>query len=808
MKIWKLALALIATWFALGASAQQPTPGPAPDPWPRTAQLDGATYTVYQPQIDQWDQLVLKAHAAVSVLAPGAQNPVFGALKITAKTTVDRQRRTVYVTDTTITAANFPSAQNWAPSYQQAFQALFIKGPFTMTLDRLEAMLAVSGADKGTKGIAVQNPVPAFVFSPTPAVLIRIDGEPAWRNVDGTDLQRVLNTRALLLKDASGKIWFHLFDGYLTAPGLAGPWTVAASVPATITKAAADFAKTGTVDMMDGPTDTTTGKAPSLKPTAPGVIVVTQATELIVTDGAPNWVPLDGTQLLYVQNTDGNVFKDLNTQQTYVLASGRWFSGPGFNGPWQYVPANGLPPSFAQIPDASAKENVKASIPGTPQASEAVIATQIPQTATVDLTKATFAPTFATKPVIEPIEGTSLNYVTNSPVPLIQVPSGAWYALQKAVWFQSPTLQGPWSVATSVPSIIYTIPPSSPIYYATYVQVYDSTPSTVTVGYLPGYMGTYVAADGTVVYGTGYAYTPYIGSTVWYGPPVTYGYGAGLAWTPWTGWGIGFGMGWAFGAAWGAGAWGWGPAPYWGGYWGGAAWGPHGAYGAWGPGGWAASTGNVYHQWGNTGAVTRTSGGYNAWTGNGWSNQVGHSYNSKTGELSAGQRGAVGNVYTGNYAKDAAGRTVNTRTGASAEGARVTVGNAYSGKSETISAGRVSDSKGTATGVSVGNDHYADVNGNVYRNTGNGWQEHSSSGWNNVNNENQGRQLNSQQESRSLGDQRSAASSWGGGDRGFGGGFDRDWGSRGGGGWDRGGFDRGGFGGGGFRGGGFHGGRR
>src|SRR4029079_19346484 len=28
-----------------------------------------------------------------------------------------------------------------------------------------------------------------------------------------------------------------------------------------------------------------------------------------------------------------------------------------------------------------------------------------------------------------------------------------------------------------------------------------------------------------------------------------------------------------------------------------------------------------------------------------------------------------------------------------------------------------------------GNNHYADVNGNVYKNTGNGWEQHSSSGW-------------------------------------------------------------------------------
>ncbi len=285
------------------------------------------------------------------------------------------------------------------------------------------------------------------------------------------------------------------------------------------------------------------------------------------------------------------------------------------------------------------------------------------------------------------------------------------------MWFTAPTLQGPWAVATSVPAEIYAIPPSSPIYYATYVRIYDSTPTTVTVGYLPGYMGTYVA-DGTVVYGTGYTYAPYIGTNVWYGPPVTYGYAAGIAWTPWTGWGFGFGMGWAYGAAWGAGAWGWGAAPYWGAY-AGAAWGAAGAYGAWGPGAWAASSGNTYHQWGNTTAVTHSSAGYNAWTGNAWSGQAGHSYNSQTGQISAGQRGTVGNVYTGNYASGTRGATYNPTTGVSASGAKGTVGNAYTGQSTNVARANVSGPGGNdVRAATVGNDHYADVNGNVYKNTG------------------------------------------------------------------------------------------
>ena len=88
----------------------------------------------------------------------------------------------------------------------------------------------------------------------------------------------------------------------------------------------------------------------------------------------------------------------------------------------------------------------------------------------------------------------------------------SWYALKDGVWFVGTSVNGPWAVADSVPEVIYTIPPSSPLHYVTYVYVYGATPQIVTVGYTPGYYGTVLAPTGVVVYGTGYVYPPvYVG---------------------------------------------------------------------------------------------------------------------------------------------------------------------------------------------------------------------------------------------------------------------------------------------------------
>jgi hypothetical protein len=809
-------------------AAPPPASEVTPDPWPKSAEVGGTKYTLYQPQTDSWDNYVYKAHAAVSVLPAGSKDPIFGVLEVTANTIVDKTARAVHFENLTITKASFPSAPKMAATYQQSLQALLVQGPATMSLARLEAAVAIEGAEKKSQRVQVLNEPPRIVFSTTPMVLVLIQGEPAWRPVAGTNLTRVINTRALVLSDPSGRVYVHVLNGYMTAASLNGPWTVAAAAPAGAPQVAQELAKKNTVDLMEGPVNETTGQRPSLAAGAPGVVVATRPTEIVITEGPMNWTPIETTQLLYVSNTNGNVFQDLATQQYYVLVTGRWFLAAQLSGPWSYVPGADLPVDFALIPDTSPKENVKASVPGTPQAEEAAIAAQIPQMATVYRDKVSFTPVVSGAPVLQPIPGTSLSYVFNSPDAIIQVTPNQWYAVQAGVWFTAAGLNGPWAVAATVPPVIYAIPPSAPLYYVTYVYIYAATPTTVTVGYTPGYMGVVVEPGGTVVYGTGYTYVAYVGTTFYYPPPVTYGYAANVTYTPWTGFAVGFAVGWGIAAACYAPAPYWGPMPY---AYHGAAYGPHGAA-AWGPGGWAATSGNVYHHYGSTSAVTRDSAGYNAWTGNAWSSKVGTSYNSTTGRMSAGQTASVSNAYTGNYAHGSRGATYNPSTGVGASGGRATVGNAYTGQQATYGHANVTGPGGQSTQVAEkNNQYYADHDGSVYNYnsaTGQAQKQNSNGTWSNVDKPTsaQASSLQNSAQSRQAGDARSASSSWGGswggaqshsggsyggssgswgggerGGSGGGGGGGHSWG---GGSW--GGGDRGGGGGGGW--GGFHGGGR
>jgi hypothetical protein len=811
------------------ASAPPPAanaaPVPRPDGFPHTQASDVGTLTIYQPQVESWDGYHLVIHAAASVLAPGAKAPVFGVVTVKGNTQVDKPSRSVLLYESWVEKVSFPSAPDKAAAYKEAFTHVLPAAGKEIPLDVLEAELLISKAEVAQLTQPVKNDPPQIIFSQTAAVLVHIDGEPVWVPIEGTSLQRVVNTHSLIVRNGSeGDVFLHLLGSWMAASGVSGPWFVAFSVPNGANDAAQKLAMEGVVDLMDAPpSNATPPVTPTLATAKPTVIVATRPAEVIVTNGPIDWMPLEGTNLLYVSNTTGNVFMNMADQSVFVLISGRWFRAATVAGPWAFVPPSKLPTDFAHIPDTSPKENVKASIPGTVQSQEAMIAAQIPQTAVVYVDKITFTPRIVGSPVILPVDGTALSYVANSPDPMIEVGPMQWYAVQSGVWFTASSVSGPWRVAMSIPAAIYAIPTSSPIHYVTYVQIYDAYPTYVVVGYTSGYVGTVITPYGTVVYGTGYVYPAYIGGSVWITPPPTYGYAVGMTYTPWTGWTYGYGVGWGWGSvAVGVGiGWAiastpcWGPMPYYyHPYYAGAAVGVYGGAAVWSAGGWAATSGNVYSHYGSTTAVTRSSAGYNAYTGNAWSSEVGHSYNSATGQRSAGETASVSNAYTGNYQTASRGATYNPSTGVAAAGSKGTVGNAYTGQSASYARGAVSGPGGNTTSVGavqtsqgtaahVGNNYYGSSDGNVYKynsQTGATQQYNSSGGWDNASSE-KSQSVSQQASAQSSGDTRAFGS--GGGSSGsgsLGGGS----GGGGGGGWGGGGGSWGGGGGGGW--GGFHGG--
>src|SRR5258705_11489712 len=92
------------------------------------------------------------------------------------------------------------------------------------------------------------------------------------------------------------------------------------------------------------PLDTNTARHP------PAIFVSTTPAELIQTEGPANLVPIEGTDLMQVENSDNALFFYVSNQRYYVLISGRWFNASSLQGPWTFVPYKQLRQDFAKIP--------------------------------------------------------------------------------------------------------------------------------------------------------------------------------------------------------------------------------------------------------------------------------------------------------------------------------------------------------------------------------------------------------------------------------------------------------------------------
>jgi hypothetical protein len=530
--------------------------------WPREIVTDAATIVVYQPQPESFEEQRITGRAAVAVTMAGQSEPQFGAVWIDATVHTDRDERIVTVTDITIPRVRFPDASE--ENQQKLADLLESEMPnwdMTMSLDRLLTSLGLDNTAVPTSA-GLKNEPPVILVRDEPAILVMIDGDPVQKDApDTSNLQYVINTAFTIIHSNSTNRYY-LFageDSWYETSDLEGSWTLTTNVPSEVAALAPP------PEEQDPPPEGAEAEEPEEPGPPPAIVVATEPSELIVTDGAPEYTPIGDTGLLYVSNTDSDILRYIDSQQIYVLLSGRWYTASSLNGPWAFVPADSLPPDFADIDVESDMGHLLASVPGTDEAIDAVLDNSIPTTAAVSR-DATLEVQYDGEPKFEPIDGTDMTFAVNTATPVIKV-GNRYYANDEAVWFVASAATGPWKVADAVPDDIQDIPPDSPVYNVKYVYVYESTVDTVYVGYTSGYTGSYVYG-GTVVYGTGWYYPGWYG-TYYYPRPVTWGFG--VRWNPWTGWSFGFSYGWGpfrfgigFGNPWYRGGW-WG-ARGWRGY--------------------------------------------------------------------------------------------------------------------------------------------------------------------------------------------------------------------------------------------------
>ncbi|HSB62675.1 MAG TPA: carbohydrate-binding family V/XII [Thermoanaerobaculia bacterium] len=678
-----------------------------PDPWPREFTTPkGNSAVMYQPQFETFKGDTITGRAAISVLKKGETAPKFGVIFFTASVSVDRDDRSVEIRRLKVNRVRFP---NITPEKEKKFAGIVEsevpKWNLVISYDRaLENVKVAEREKKSAQGL--RNEPPKILFAEEPTVLVTLEGEPQLRDVEGAPLKLVVNTALFMVLDtrnnryylSGGKKWWY------EAPDARGPWRPIGGPPDDIADLATRAAEAQKKSDKDAPADDGTEAA-----NPPKILVSTEPAELIVSEGKPSFKPVAGAgaDLLSMENTESDVLLDVPTQNYYVLLSGRWFRSKALSGGvWGYVPPDSLPATFAKIPPDSDAGDIRASVPGTDEAEDAVLDAQIPQTTAVNRADARLDVQYDGEPKFVGIEGTRTEYAVNTPTSVLRI-GGRYYACENAVWYVADSPTGPWLLADAVPQDdLEQIPPSAPVYNVKYVQIYDATPDVVYVGYTPGYLGAY-PWYGTVVWGTGWYYRPWIGSTYWWPRPCTWGFHA--HYTPWSGWG--FGSSWSypfFTVSHGWGGWfrpsGWARPHYWGG-------GYRGYHRGWfGPGGYRPPTTIVNHYWGNRPGGVRPPG---------WNRPAGGSGGMHRPLVPGGP---------------VAGRpVVGFRPPARDVGRLRFQNNLYTrvpGPARNLPRTPSFDRSRPASGRP--NNVYADTNGEVYRKTKEGWQQRSNNAWRNT----------------------------------------------------------------------------
>ena len=534
---------LVALLVLHSFRAQAQTPPPAPPgealgDWPRLVEIGTGSLEIFQPQVEKFEGVTLAGRSAVS-WTDRDRAPVFGVLWFTTTVSVDRDTRTATIETTRVDKVRFPNITK--EQEQKVASILETEVPrwhLTLGLESIQASLAVSMAEKRSSEGLKSTP-PRMLFSNEPAVLLLYAGKPLEQPIPGTELRRVVNTPMFVVLDPSTRRYY-LSGGtfWYDSAAATGPFVPVAGPSPSVKRFH---------DAHPPPPDKAHGGAEQQSPervfedprTPPRILVSTDPAELYVFDGPPRYVPVGSdADLLYAENTQRDVLVSVPTSETFVLASGRWFKASSLSGPWASVRPDQLPSGFSKLPPDSPVGQVRTFVSGTEEAQNAIADSQIPQTTAVKRDQK-LEVTYDGEPRFKAIDGTPLAFAVNTPFSVVR-DAGRYWACDQGVWYVASTPLGPWAVSESRPPDIDQVPPSAPVYNTRYVYVYQSTPEVVYTGYLPGYTGMY-PYYGSVVYGTGFYYPPYIGPTAYYAWPMTYGFG--VVYNPWVGFGYGIGYG-------------------------------------------------------------------------------------------------------------------------------------------------------------------------------------------------------------------------------------------------------------------------
>lgn len=293
--IFIAAITSIVIMIASGSQAAE-TPGPKAvsgvndlTNYPRIEHFEQGSVQVDFPTIESWpDFHFLEAWLPVEVSLNGENQPRIGSAFVQATTDIDFDRRTVSISDLKVMKTKF--SEDVVPeTVTQLVTKAFHGRESIVPLDIILRLLPEDFEVPDQRRIVSQlnfEP-PGIIVSEEPLKLLSIDKEPVKYPVQGTELEWVVNTNWNVFYYRPDQTWYVLngetwqSNNYLSSGG----WTDVDQLPS-------DFEKLAQDDYWKE----LHSALPARKPAQPSArfAISLQATELILLDGPPRMIEIDG----------------------------------------------------------------------------------------------------------------------------------------------------------------------------------------------------------------------------------------------------------------------------------------------------------------------------------------------------------------------------------------------------------------------------------------------------------------------------------------------------------------------------------
>ncbi len=510
--------------------------------YPETRSLGAHRVVLHAPQIRRWDDFAhFEALMALEFYPDSREaSPLYVTITLSGSTEILLEQRQVLISEPQIDDVRFVDGGNedYAEAIYAGVRSQTLEVPLDLFLASVDDSLL---AGKSRPGFNTAPPPIHVSFSP--AILLHVAGGPYPADLENTGLQIIVNANWPLIGDLGTGAWYLLYrDLWLSATSLNGEWASTRDLPAGLAGLDSDGQHVDLLAAVPPPESTVA---------VPDVLYTIEPAELIVMEGAPVLEAVSGAgELQYVSNAWAPLF-ELSGQWFYPVA-GRWFVADSLDADASWAYAEALPSEFSNIPQDHPLAYLRATVAGTPEAMVAALEAVLPREKTLPhgaAPQVTVA--YDGEPEFERIEGTSVLRAVNSPQHVLLYDAVYYLCLQGA-WYQASLPNGPWAASDEVPEAIYAIPPESPAYPVTDVEVVDSTTDGVTYTSTSASQTNVYVQNGVPVYSTGWRYAVYFGSyyyprypsygygrfynpetgaygsrSVWYGPYGGYSYGRG-----------------------------------------------------------------------------------------------------------------------------------------------------------------------------------------------------------------------------------------------------------------------------------------